>query len=50
MEKITLSKNIVIGMLQFLEEQRIKDALGLYAALQKEATPQLQVQVEKTAE
>lgn len=50
MEKITLSKEIVIGMLNFLAEQKLKDSIQLFVALEKEAVPQLQVQVEKTAE
>ncbi len=50
MEKITLSKEIVIGMLNFLAEQKLKDSIQLFIALEKEALPQLQVQVEKTAE
>ena len=50
MEKITLSKEIVIGMLNFLSEQKLKDSIQLFIALEKEAVPQLQVQVEKTTD
>ena len=48
MDKITLSKELVVGMLNFLAEQKLKDALQLFMAIEKEAVPQLQVQVEKT--
>jgi hypothetical protein len=50
MEKITLSKQVVVAMLNFLAEQKLKDSIQLFMALEKEAVPQLQVQVEQTEE
>jgi len=50
MEKVTLSKELVIAMLNFLAEQKLKDSIQLFIALEKEAVPQLQVQAEKLEE
>lgn len=47
MEKITISKDIAVAMLNFLLEQPLKQSIQLFIALDKEVRSQLEVQVEK---
>jgi hypothetical protein len=42
MDKVELSKDLVVALMNFLLEQKLKDSIHLFLALDKEAVPQLQ--------
>lgn len=50
MEKVTVSRDVVIQVINYLAEQKFKDVAGVFLALEKEVIPQLQVQSQKLEE
>lgn len=47
MEKITLKKELVVAILNYLIEQKFKDVANLVLPLEQEVIPQLQIKTEK---
>lgn len=47
MEKLTVKKETVLAILNYLAEQKFKDVANLFLSLEQEVAPQLQVQVQQ---
>jgi hypothetical protein len=47
MEKVTVSRELVVQILNYLAEQKFKDVANIFLPLEKEVVPQLQIQNEK---
>ena len=50
MEKITVRKELIVQVLNYLAEQKFKDVAQLLLSLEKEVVPQLQIQTEKVSD
>jgi hypothetical protein len=47
MEKVTVSSQLILKVLNYLAEQKFKDVAGIFLPLEQEVVPQLQVKTEK---
>lgn len=47
MEKVTVSSELIVKVLNYLAEQKFKDVAGIFLALEQEVVPQLQIKNEK---
>jgi hypothetical protein len=47
MEKVTVSSELIVKVLNYLAEQKFRDVASIFLPLEKEIVPQLQVKNEK---
>lgn len=47
MEKVTVSSELIVKVLNYLAEQKFKDVAGIFLPLEQEVVPQLQIKNEK---
>ncbi len=47
MEKITVSRDLIVQVLNYLAEQKFKDVANIFLPLEQEVVPQLQIKTEK---
>lgn len=47
MDKVTVSKELIVKVLNYLAEQKFKDVAGIFLPLEQEVVPQLQIKTEK---
>lgn len=47
MDKVSISKDVILNILNYLIEQKFKDVANLVLPLEKEIVSQLQIQTEK---
>lgn len=50
MEKLTVKKETILAVINYLAEQKFKDVANIVMALEQEVVPQLQVKTEKVEE